>query len=187
MENTTFIYALCEPNTRTIRYIGKADDPEKRLLSHLYNAGRKKSRVGNWILSLVGLSPALLVLKEVQDADWQEWEKSYISNAKMLGFDLTNLTDGGEGGAMLPEIQKKASEARRGQKQLAETCAKKGAARTGEKHPLFGKPVSQETRDKISFGSRNRIRLPWPEEVREKISASVRLSWAKRKGRGLSL
>jgi hypothetical protein len=35
MSNLTFIYALCDPRTLEVRYVGKADNPYKRYCRHL--------------------------------------------------------------------------------------------------------------------------------------------------------
>ena len=95
--NYTYIYALIDPRTDEIRYIGKADDPFKRLKGHL-----KFSRLGcnshknNWIKSLIkiGLIPALKILEKVPYSEWEQKEQHYI---KLFKSNLTNLTDGGEG------------------------------------------------------------------------------------------
>lgn len=115
--NTTFIYALCEPGTRTIRYIGKSDDPLRRFKIHLRDGGVNHKT--NWIKVLLsaGQKPDLLILKEVLVIDWEDWERCYIRNAKMLGFDLTNGTDGGDGNCSFSvEIKNKISAALRGNK-----------------------------------------------------------------------
>ena len=38
----TFIYALCDPRTGRVRYVGKADRPHARLREHLALSGRKR-------------------------------------------------------------------------------------------------------------------------------------------------
>lgn len=99
MPETTFIYALCEPGTRTIRYIGKAHDPQHRLRKHLCRSIKGKNHLGAWLskLKIQNQIPDLLILKSVPTSEWEWWERSYIRNAKVLGFDLTNGTEGGDG------------------------------------------------------------------------------------------
>lgn len=94
---TTFIYALKDPDTNLIRYIGKSDDPEKRLSVHLCCKGRNH-RV-NWVRSLTkaGMSPVLEILDEVPIDEWMSWEVAYIEFFRELGFSLVNETQGGEG------------------------------------------------------------------------------------------
>lgn len=142
---TTFIYALCEPDTRTVRYIGKADNPEKRLRGHVINVKDTTHKV-NWIRSLLatGQSPKLVVLRKVPKSEWQDWERRYIQAARCLGMCLTNYTNGGEGGGML------------GHKQSLEARAKMSAARRGPKNHNFGKKFSLETCKKLSVAHTGR-------------------------------
>lgn len=37
MGDFTFIYALCDPDTDMVRYVGKSDNPKKRYQFHLYD------------------------------------------------------------------------------------------------------------------------------------------------------
>lgn len=150
MSDTTFIYALCEPDTRAIRYIGKSNDPQKRFLGHLREAGRKISYKANWIFSLLSqeLEPRLLILKEVPVSDWEDWERCYIRNAKMLGFRLTNFTEGGDGVSLPGGLN---------------PCAGK----FGPAHPAFGRKVSEQEREE----TRKRFAgVPKSAEHRKKLS-----------------
>lgn len=94
---TVFIYALCEPDGETVRYVGKAKNPAARLKSHRNE--RSSRRKARWLRSLeaAGLAPALVVLEEVDESAWQEAERRWIAYHRGLGADLTNHTDGGEG------------------------------------------------------------------------------------------
>lgn len=122
MPTSTFIYALCEPGTRTIRYIGKANDPKKRLKNHLKKSGSIKgeTRLARW-LRKVGI-PDLVILREVLTQDWQKSEERYIRLARGCGMDLVNSTDGGEG------VQNPSLESR----ELLR------ASKLGSKNPYFG-------------------------------------------------
>lgn len=152
MKDTTFIYALCEPGTRTIRYIGKANDPQKRLGWHLKDSRKLKSHLGHWLSKLFreNRSPKLLLLKKVPLSEWQEWEKRYIFYARMLGFNLTNASDGGDGVTMTPEVRIKLSLSRSGKLASFETKKKLSLARSGNRNHNFGKPLTAETKAKIS-------------------------------------
>lgn len=148
----TFIYALCEPGTRTIRYIGKSGNPRKRFFEHLDKSfrNRKPTHRSNWIdkLKIQGQSPELLILKEVPLSEWEWWEQCYIRNARMLGFDLVNATDGGEGMKNPSfETRKKISDAVSGDKHPLFGIEK-------EKHPFFGKQHSEESKKKMSEAKR---------------------------------
>lgn len=108
---TTFIYALKDPTTGLVRYIGKADRPDRRLSVHL--ASKEKGHRTNWIKSLVdrGLRPELEIVDEVPFEEWPMWEIAYIENFRELGYPLTNLTVGGEGSLCpSPETRKKLTE-----------------------------------------------------------------------------
>lgn len=152
MSTTTFIYALCEPNSRAVRYIGKANKPKRRLQGHLSKSIRAKTHLGNWLRILVanGTKPAMVVLREVSVEQWKMAEERYICLARGLGMRLVNATDGGEGITMTPEIRSKISASRRGQKVSPETRAKIGASLTGELNYLFRRKLTSETRAKIS-------------------------------------
>ena len=52
MRKTTFIYALKDPRTNIIRYIGKANEPYKRYKKHLNKCRDKNTHKRNWINSL---------------------------------------------------------------------------------------------------------------------------------------
>ncbi len=85
--------------TNTIRYVGKANNIRKRLFCHLTaNNLRKSSHKNNWVKGLLtnGLKPIIEIVDEVPIAEWQFWEKFWISQFKSWGFSLTNLTDGGD-------------------------------------------------------------------------------------------
>ena len=49
----TFIYGLCDPETNEIRYIGKSNQPKKRLQDHIYSCERTVTHKNNWIKSLL--------------------------------------------------------------------------------------------------------------------------------------
>lgn len=138
----TFIYALCEPGTRTVRYIGKANDPKKRLRQHLTKSVRAKTHLGCWLRSLAGETPNLVILREVPELQWEIAEERYIRLAKGCGMGLVNATDGGEG------LNNPSSETR----------AKIGAANTGEKSGMFGKHHTPEARAKASASLKGKFR-----------------------------
>lgn len=166
---TTFIYALKELKpgeffSTDIRYIGKSDDPYKRFVHHFRL--KDKTRLGNWIRSLParGTSMQLEILDEVPDSEWQFWEREYIKVFRAIGFDLTNLTAGGDGivgyvhtpetrakiGAihrgkiMSAESRKKIAAAGKGRKHTPEAIEKQRATKLGNKNYWFGKKRSVE-------------------------------------------
>jgi hypothetical protein len=93
----TFIYALIDPRTEAVRYVGKADDPQKRLHGHLLcrGVGHKQSWLKN--LRAAGLAPVLGVLEECAQDVWQDRERHWIAAYREAGAPLTNRTAGGDG------------------------------------------------------------------------------------------
>ncbi len=97
---TTFIYTLSEPDG-TVRYVGKSDNPKRRLTKHLHEARtRRKNRRDKWIYSLLnkGLRPVMTVIEVVSTEAWVEREKYWINHYLNLGCKLVNGSSGGEGG-----------------------------------------------------------------------------------------
>ena len=99
MRETTFIYALKDPRTNIIRYVGKANDPYVRYGHHLIKCRDKNTHKRNWINNLKNnnLKPILEILEEVPIDKWKEYEKMYIKKYLDEGCDLMNYTDGGDG------------------------------------------------------------------------------------------
>jgi len=97
-----YIYYLTPSNNQNdIRYIGKTSfSLEQRLRGHLEDLKYSyKFYKANWIKSLFqqNLKPEIHLLDVIPEFEWQFWEIHYISLFRSWGFDLTNLTPGGEG------------------------------------------------------------------------------------------
>lgn len=173
---TTFIYALCEPHSRMVRYIGKADRPAYRFKQHLRQSVRAKTHLGNWLRSLLSLGekPALVVLREVPDAHREIAEERYIRIARSLGMKLVNGTDGGDGCHRPPpetrakmgsgwrgkrrseDSKEKMSTAKKGIPKTPEQNAANRAAQLGERNHMFGQTHTPEACDKISAAKKGR-------------------------------
>lgn len=115
---TTFIYALSDPDTNEIRYIGKANNIKYRLWSHLHEAKRdlRNLRKCNWIKSLMskGKRPIISVVEEVPFEHWVEREIYWIAEFKARGCNLINMTDGGECGVISENCKLALSKVKRG-------------------------------------------------------------------------
>lgn len=146
---TTFIYALCEPGTRTVRYIGYSNNPRKRLRTHKC----RNTPAGRWLRNL-GANPELVVLKEVPIEDRKLEEARYIRGARVLGLGILNENEGGGGPSH----------------HTPETCAKIRVATGGINNPNFGLSPSEETRQKMRLA---RLGKTMPPETRAKISARI--------------
>lgn len=95
------IYALIDPITKHVKYIGKAKNSKNRYNQHMTRSRSKvdsKTYCYDWIRSLTvkNLQPELLVLDIVKESEWKFWEQHYISLYKSFGFKLTNLNNGGD-------------------------------------------------------------------------------------------
>lgn len=99
MKKMVYIYGLKDPRDYQIKYIGKASDINKRYKQHIENYTNKKSLKSSWVLSLLrsGLLPILEIVEICDESKWQEREQYWIKYYKELGFDLKNMTNGGDG------------------------------------------------------------------------------------------
>lgn len=100
---TVRIYTLSNPMTNEIRYVGKTINTlEYRLGGHIREARRRNNtgHKNNWVKSLLknGLEPKIDLLDEIEyEENWEWLEQYWISQMKSWGFNLTNMTDGGDG------------------------------------------------------------------------------------------
>lgn len=111
MQETVFIYTLSDPNTGLVRYVGKTDNLKRRYNEHFKNARLCKTHVQCWIHGLrnKGERPEMDCIDTVLMGEFKFWEQYYISLYKSWGFDLTNLTIGGDGEKMLQIVKDKIS------------------------------------------------------------------------------
>ena len=98
MNEQNVLYCIKHPLTQEVRYIGIAKNFKKRVYEH--NRPRNRSPVGNWIkkLSTQNLKPVFEIVDTYQcQYELRDAEVWAIKHAKVCGFRLLNLTDGGEG------------------------------------------------------------------------------------------
>lgn len=97
----TILYALTDPRTDEVRYIGKTNDINVRQRCHRYEAKKGiRGRKATWYRSLtkIGLEPKLVVLCVVPDDSYEYFERELIRVYRRdFPGRLVNLTDGGEG------------------------------------------------------------------------------------------
>ena len=105
--HVAWIYVLCEPCDGSPRYVGKANNPWRRLRRHLNAASRglTSCRVHRWIGALLAKlqMPVLAVVESCAEDTWREAERSWIAELRRAGADLTNHCDGGSGGNTLDD------------------------------------------------------------------------------------
>lgn len=98
----TCVYALSDPTTGAVCYVGKSNDPQMRLRAHCAEARRYSgSHRAAWIRSLLLAEkrPALVILERC--LDFAEAERRWIAHFRSRGCQLTNATDGGDGGGTI--------------------------------------------------------------------------------------
>lgn len=132
---TIYIYALIDPFTDEIRYIGKSIRPKERLTNQC-NEHSNTYRC-HWIQSVLkqGKRPIQIILEELSsDANWQEREIYWIAYGKLQGWNLTNATDGGDGVLNLSgESKERMLKTWKGRKHKPESLVKIGLASKGRK------------------------------------------------------
>lgn len=127
------IYALRDPRTRQIRYVGKAQNPARRLQMHVsaFQLSYYQSRKNCWLKGLLaeGHSPQLEILDVVPAAEANAAEIRWIARCRADGAPLTNGTDGGDGGAITdPDAKARVRAAHLGKKLSDKTKAKMSAS-----------------------------------------------------------
>lgn len=136
-ERKVYIYALIDPITKEIRYVGCSLNADNRYKAHLHEASHNhKCHKCNWIRKLVreGNSPVLNIIDEVPEEDWQLAECAWIFHYREeLECKLTNMTDGGDG-ILNPSII---------------TRIRLSKSRIGSKNHRYGKSLSEDTKELI--------------------------------------
>ena len=102
MGDTTFIYGLYNilDDKKEIRYVGKSDNPKKRLIRHINNTkynsknSKKLTHKENWIIKC-DYNIGFTILNECDNSDWGDVERRLIK----IYPNLTNTSLGGEGGS----------------------------------------------------------------------------------------
>jgi predicted GIY-YIG superfamily endonuclease len=92
----TFIYGLFSERDNIIRYIGKSDNPNKRLKTHIYQMNDSNTHKNNWIRKVVSNGEKLCykIIEEVYYHEWRQKEIFWISKYS----NLVNTSKGGQGG-----------------------------------------------------------------------------------------
>jgi hypothetical protein len=156
-----YIYALGDPETEQIRYIGKSIRPRERLQNHMNEVSN--CHRSHWLQSLKkkGITPELFILEEITGHwPWQESERYWIARFKALGCPLTNNTSGGDGVPNLPaEARAKIRMSWLGRKHKPESIEKLKAARAL-------RITSEETKAKMSASQRGR-KITWIGKLAE--------------------
>lgn len=165
---TTFIYVLIDPETNKVRYVGKSNNPDRRLREHIRDHSKYQRHKDHWVGALCerGLVPLLKIIEEVPLDLWAERELFWINHYMQLGYPLTNTYFGSEGvGMMPPETRAKIGAKHRGKKLTPEAIEKRSSAIRGQKR-------SFEAKEKIAASHRGKRRPPRSEDWQQKLTAA---------------
>ncbi len=161
-----YIYGLVDKSKNELKYIGKSINPQSRYRKHLQDSYKKISYKDNWIYSLLenNNKPELLIIDEVDEVNWEFWEKHYISYYKSIGCKLTNISEGGENPPNLTGRKRtkdeigRISKSNTGKKRSEETRKNISLSKKGKPllHLNNGKERSQSHRKNISLSLKGR-------------------------------
>ena len=147
-----FIYILQHPITFEIKYVGKTNNLKQRYYQHtsekcLMNTGSKK--LAAWILKLLksNMKPVMSIIEEC-DSDWQLREVYWIQHYKDKGYDLCNLSTGGDGVGHTELSKSKISSSLKGRVRTKEERDKISKSMTGKKRPESGKAISEAHKER---------------------------------------
>lgn len=161
-----FVYGLIDPRNCEIKYIGKTKNIRKRLREHIRDEENNKKYA--WIKSLKNknLIPEILVLEETNIEEVNFWEIFWINQLKVWGFELKNMTDGGDGSyGTIPWNKGKKGLFKHSEKSKKLMSDWRKLNTSGNKNGFFGKNHSEETKKILTKkGSERR----WSEEFKEK-------------------
>lgn len=150
--NERLIYALVDPRTDHIRYVGLSTRGLARPNLHKkYPDAKDKTHRANWLRSLFesGCEPVIRVVEYcTTDSELSEAEAAWIHLFKLAGCPLTNHKDGGFHGRPDELTKKSISNKLKGLVRSPEVRKRMSEAKLGSKNPMFGKPVTEETRQK---------------------------------------
>lgn len=107
---TITIYGLVDPRTAKIRYIGKTNNPKRRLFQHIKGrADQRITPVRSWVASLVcqGIEPGMITIEQCEEEIWEDRERHWIKHFKDSGFEILNVAEGGNQPACSNEQRRK--------------------------------------------------------------------------------
>jgi len=151
-------------------YVGKTKNFDNRIKQHLCrDRFRYNSWFYNWLNKQIREEKAFYidVLEEVTENNWKEKEKYWIKHIKENGYELTNMTDGGDGNNN--QVFSEQSGIKRAAKLKNKTRSKEVKQAISRKHK--GKKLSEETKRKLSEINKGK---PCSDSTKAKLSKLVK-------------
>jgi hypothetical protein len=152
--NNSYVYTLVDPRNNLPFYVGKGVG--RRCFFHSWeakntkNISHKLSKIRQ--LHKNGIEVVICKVEEnVSDEQAKDLECLLIEEMRNIGIKLTNMTDGGDGTLGLKRTPEQIAKSRH--VWTDEQKAKISASLAGSKHPLYGKPCSEERRQAIIKGT----------------------------------
>jgi hypothetical protein len=131
------LYALMDPRTDEMRYIGQSRNTKLRDKGHFNQCKYYETPKDLWIRELraAGMRPDTIVLEEVHPNARDERERYWIKRARERGVPLLNIGPGGRGTGFppTPETRRKISESNKGKGHSLEWRAAHAAFMRGRK------------------------------------------------------
>lgn len=164
------VYTLEDPRDGLVKYVGITNRPKIRFSEHLReNENNKKCA---WIKKLksLGLIP---IFKEIDitDENNYKWVEMYwISQFKTWGFELKNMTEGGDGTfGLIPWNKGLIGEFAHSEESKLKMSECRKENTSGEKNGFFGKKHSTERKESWS---EKRVGNKHTDETKNKIRKS---------------
>lgn len=156
MERNHTIYAFVDHNKKPF-YVGRTWNLKKRKNEHIYevkngNSLPKYNKLRKLLNENNSFNDFVIIIEENIPANLiEEKEIYYIAKLREEGYNLKNLTDGGEGWSHItPELSEKLSKIRTGTKRSKETKKRMSEARLGIK-------FSEEHKRNLSISRKKRV------------------------------
>jgi group I intron endonuclease len=175
MDKKIYIYGLtCPLSNNEVMYVGKTNNLKYRLNCHIRGAELTdcNDKKHNWIRKLLskGLQPSIIILKEVNESNWQSWEKIFIKKYKNINPKLKNICDGGQGVSLNVLLGNNFA----GGREVSEET------RQSQRDKMTGRVVSDEVKLKMSkthidnFSKAGKAYYVLDDNVKSKISKTLK-------------
>ena len=187
MRETTFIYALCDPRTDHVRYVGQSVKPRSRLSHHLKPSCPTHLPITRWIRKLkrAGESPVQIIVDAVPRQMADDYERSWIQSfggpAALLNLDVGGNSGTPHKGRPLSESHRaKISAALTGKPKSLEHRKALSVSRRGMKlSAAHVKSIADSQRGKPKPAqSKAMLKHYQKPEAREKTSVASRKAWS---------